>query len=216
MAIALLVYGILFIVGKNELEHREAQLSNARLAISISQIKPHFIFNILNSIYVLIRKDPDQARRAVEVFSDYLRMNLDSLEKEGVVDFSKEKEYVCHYLDLEKIRFQEKLSVRWDLETESFSLPALTVQPLVENAVRHGVMRKKDGGTVFEFGEAVEGMIEEALAEATARIHVRTGDLLAIELSAPLHLCSRPCNTRIEGRIADELPYDFNIIMNLL
>ena len=75
---------------------------------------------------------------------------------------------------------------------------------------------KKDGGTVFEFGEAVEGMIEEALAEATARIHVRTGDLLAIELSAPLHLCSRPCNTRIEGGIADELPYDFNIIMNLL
>ena len=152
----LLVYGLIFVRRRKLLEIR---------AIALSQVKPHFTFNILNSIYVLIEKDPNEARRVVEEFSDYLRGNLDGMEKKGVVPFFKEKEYVMHYLNLEKIRFQEKLRVEWDLETEDFSLPLLTVQPLVDNAIRHGIMRKKNGGTVLirtrDLGKDVEITVKD-------------------------------------------------------
>ncbi len=130
------------------LTEQETQLANSRIKLMISQIRPHFIFNTLNTIYYLIEKDPAQAQHAVDEFSEYLRANLNNLENGNEVPFYREMEHVKHYLSLEKMRFGEELKIEYDLRAMDFCLPPMTVQPLVENAVKHGLMKKEDGGTV--------------------------------------------------------------------
>ena len=112
----------------------------------LSQIRPHFLFNTLNSIYVLCEKDPEVAQKAIGEFSEYLRGNFEGLENETVIPFSREIEHVRHYLNLEKMRFGSLLHVIYDLDGSEFMIPPLTLQPLAENAVKHGIMRKKDAG----------------------------------------------------------------------
>lgn len=131
-----------------KLSKQEAELSESRIHIMLSQIQPHFLFNALSSISVLCEKDPLKAQTALSDFSDYLRGNLDSLRRAAPVPFSKELKHVKTYLALEKMRFEEELQVVYDIEAEGFLLPALTVQPLVENAVKYGVGKKPGGGTV--------------------------------------------------------------------
>lgn len=106
------------------------------------------MYNVLNSIYYLCKHDPLTARDMVDKFSDYLRNNMASLEKKGLIPFREEYQHVQTYLSLEQLRFQKQLRIVESIETMDFRLPPLTLQPLVENAVRHGVTKKKGGGTV--------------------------------------------------------------------
>lgn len=126
----------------------EAELVQSRISIMLSQIQPHFLYNALNSIRQLCKSDPGAAQTAIEDFAKYLRGNLDSIKRNTPVPFTKEKEHIRIYLALEKMRFEDELQVVWNVETDSFMLPALTVQPLVENAVEYGVGKKPGGGTV--------------------------------------------------------------------
>ena len=114
----------------------------------VSQIQPHFLYNSLNTIYHLCDRDVKTAKQAVSDFSDYLRWNLKAVRGSVPVIFSEELEHVKVYLKLEKLRFDERLNVEYDIETTAFFLPALSVQPLVENAVKHGLCPTEDGGTV--------------------------------------------------------------------
>lgn len=114
----------------------------------LSQIQPHFLYNSLNSIYYLCGKDTQAARRAISDFSDYLRGNLDSLKRSTPIPFLTELKHVEVYLSLEKMRYEDELQIVYDIQTTAFSVPALTVQPIVENAVRHGLGRKIAGGKV--------------------------------------------------------------------
>lgn len=114
----------------------------------LSQIKPHFLYNVLNAIYHLYRKEPETAQEAVSSFAEYLRCNMLSIEKRGLIPFSEEYQHIQTYLSLEQIRFREKLNVVYDIEVTNFALPSLTVEPLVENAVKHGVTKKRGGGVV--------------------------------------------------------------------
>lgn len=127
---------------------KEVALSESRIAIMRSQIQPHFLYNVLTSINQLCAVDPRKAQDTVGTFSEYLRGNLDSLSQRNLIPFQKELEHVGQYLELEKLRFNDKLTVEYELCAENFSLPALTLQPLVENAVHHGVMRRREGGKV--------------------------------------------------------------------
>ena len=127
---------------------QEKSLHDMQLKIFMSQIKPHFLYNCLNTIYILCRRDPEQAREAISDFSDYLRCNMNSLTKEGLVPFETEMNHVRSYLSLEKMRFQEELSVEYDIAVSDFLVPSLTIEPLVENAVKHGLGKKTGGGTV--------------------------------------------------------------------
>lgn len=136
---------------KTKISKQEAELSESRIHIMLSQIQPHFLFNTLTSISVLCERDPLKAQTALSDFSDYLRGNLDSLRRAAPVPFSKELKHVKTYIALEKMRFEEELQVVYDIEAEGFMLPALTVQPLVENAVKYGVGKKPGGGTVTIF-----------------------------------------------------------------
>ena len=143
----------------------EKKLSDERIMLMMSQMRPHFLYNVLNSIYYLCEKDPEAAQKAVGDFSEYLRTNLDSLEKERKVSFSEELSHIRRYLSLEKMRFEDELQIEYDIGATDFFIPALTLQPLVENAVKHGITKKEGGGTVrissFEKRKAYVVQIED-------------------------------------------------------
>lgn len=124
-----------------------AQLQENRIAIMISQIQPHFIYNTLGTIQQLCKENPEQAAKLVQNFSIYLRGNFSELDNTVPIRFAKELEHVHCYTEIELIRFPD-MTVRYDIQTEAFLLPALTVQPLVENAIKHGLMGLEEGGTV--------------------------------------------------------------------
>ena len=126
----------------------QKELYEAKVSVMVSQIRPHFMYNALSSIAMLCKIKPDTAYEATIKFSDYLRGNMDSLKQTAPVPFKKELEHLEKYLYIEKLRFGKKLNIEYDIQADSFEIPLLSVQPLVENAVKHGVGMKEDGGTV--------------------------------------------------------------------
>ena len=131
-----------------EIAQKETELTKSRVSIMLSQIQPHFLYNSLTAIYTLCDIDPAAAKTAVGEFSEYLRGNLDSLKLECPVPFETELRHIETYLKLEKMRFRDELTIVYDIKTTGFMVPALTVQPLIENAVKYGVGQAEDGGTV--------------------------------------------------------------------
>ena len=127
---------------------KERENAQLRVSIMLSQIQPDFLYNTLDSIYILCKKDPDKAQKAVSYFADYLRLNLSSINREEPVTIETEMNHVKTYLELEKMSSEDTVNYNLDVEAGGFMVPALSVQPLVENAVRHGITRKKGGGTV--------------------------------------------------------------------
>ena len=138
----------------------EKELEDSRIAIMLSQIKPHFLYNVLNTIYHLYRKEPDTAQEAVSSFAEYLRCNMLSIEKNEPILFNEEYRHIQTYLSLEQIRFRGKLNVVYDVDVIDFKVPPLTVEPLVENAVKHGVTKKRGGGTVTLSTNRTDGGIQ--------------------------------------------------------
>lgn len=130
------------------LTRREKELAEARAEIMLSQIQPHFLYNTLTAIRELCLADPHAAADAITDFSAYLRANMASLSSREPISFNRELDHVRTYLALEKRRFDGRLTVRYDIETTDFALPPLTLQVLVENAVRHGIAKRREGGNV--------------------------------------------------------------------
>lgn len=130
------------------MEKMDKELEESRIAVMLSQIQPHFLYNCLNTIYYLCGKDGAMAQQAVSDFSDYLQINLKSLNQKYPVPFLKELKHVKTYLKLEQLRFEENLHIVYKIGPDHFSMPALSLQPLVENAVKHGICPKEGGGTV--------------------------------------------------------------------
>lgn len=126
----------------------QAELEKSKTAVMFSQIQPHFLYNSLGAIRELCRQDPEDARNALGTFITYLRGNMDSIQREHTIHFSKELNHISAYLQLEKLRFGEDLNVVYDVQETDFFIPSLTIQPLVENAVKHGICGREDGGTV--------------------------------------------------------------------
>ena len=129
-------------------EKMQKELYEANVAVMVSQIQPHFMYNALTSIAMMCKIDPDKAQEATVTFAKYLRGNMDSLKQKEPVPFEQELEHLKKYLYIEQLRFDKKLNVEYDIQATDFRLPQLSVQPLVENAVKHGVGMKKKGGTV--------------------------------------------------------------------
>lgn len=124
------------------------ELDNSRITVMLSQIQPHFLYNSLTGVMDLCDSDPKQAKAAIADFADYLRGNLSALKTENLISFRTELEHIEKYLRLEAMRFKEELEIVYDIQSKDFMIPVLSVQPLVENAVKHGVGRKIGGGTV--------------------------------------------------------------------
>jgi sensor histidine kinase YesM len=103
------------------------------------QIRPHFVCNTLLSIYYLCDEDQFKAKQAILDFTDYLRKNFTAMAKESMVSFEDEIEHVRAYIAVEKVRYEDELELEFDIEDKDFQLPSLTLQPLVENSVKHGI-----------------------------------------------------------------------------
>ena len=125
-------------------EHERDLKAEQRIKIMMSQIQPHFLYNTLTTIQSLCLIEPEKAAEVTGKFGAYLRNNLDSLEQDSLIPLSKELEFTKLYADIEMLRFPE-ISVNYNIDEDDFSVPALTVQPLVENAIRHGVREKEQG-----------------------------------------------------------------------
>lgn len=143
-AIAGLAHSVHFYGRFREREHRalllESNLSNARLGALRAQLQPHFLFNSLNAIATLLRRDPRQAEATLMSLSELLRLALSQSDKQELT-LREEMKFVEHYLEIQRTRFGDKLRIEVDIEPATLDcmVPALLLQPLVENAIRHGL-----------------------------------------------------------------------------
>ncbi|MBR2875960.1 MAG: histidine kinase [Clostridia bacterium] len=124
------------------------ELADVNMRLMLSQIKPHFLYNALNTIKYLIKKDPKTAEQVVVKFAKYLRANMDSLTQKTPLPVEKELDHVANYTDIEKHRFGDRLNVVYETDCKNFVILPLTIQPIVENAIKHGINQKPEGGTV--------------------------------------------------------------------
>ena len=115
----------------------------------MSQIQPHFVYNSLSSISTLIPIDPKKAQEALDNFTEYLRHNISSLTETKLIPFDNELKHVETYISLEKIRFNDRINVTYDIKAKDFYVPPLSIQPIVENAIKHGILKKIEGGNLI-------------------------------------------------------------------
>ena len=124
-----------------------AQLTESRISTMMSQIRPHFIYNTLGSIEQLCNIDPHKAGELVHNFAKYLRGNFGELDNPKPILMSQEMEHVRHYISIENVRFPD-MTFSFEMNSDDFHIPALTIQPIVENAIKHGLMKLPNGGTI--------------------------------------------------------------------
>lgn len=126
----------------------ESDKTEMKVNLMMSQIQPHFLYNTLSTIAYLCRHDPKDAENAVNEFSDYLSGNLRSINTMRPIMFETELEHVENYLKIQKRRFPQRLCVEYDIKSKEFRIPALALQPIVENAVKHGVEKRLEPTTI--------------------------------------------------------------------
>lgn len=145
----------------------QAKLQESRISVMISQIQPHFLYNSLAVIQELCYGEPQKAEKAIGSLADFLKGNMSVLVSDKLVFFEDELNHTKKYLEIEYLRFEDQLKVEYEiyLDTKSFSLPALTLQPIVENAIRYGVRKREEGGLVkisaYEREEYYEVIVED-------------------------------------------------------
>lgn len=185
---------LLFILVNIQFEHeitlreQEKELAEQNIDIMLSQIQPHFLYNSLGTIYHLCETNPAAAKISIRKFSDFLRGNMDSLKSHEPIPFEKELNHVMNFLYLEQQRFGRRLQVIYQIEANNFFIPPLTLQPLVENAIRHGILHKKEGGTIIiqtaeEDGYAVVTIVDNGVGMEQARRMPDLGDHAHIGIS---------------------------------
>ena len=125
-------------------EHERALEAEQRIQIMMTQIRPHFLYNTISTISALCYTSPEKAGRICDSFGLYLRQNLESLGTAGLIPFVDELAHTRTYTDIETTRF-ENIRVEYDIRDENFSVPPLTLQPIVENAIRHGAFAQEEG-----------------------------------------------------------------------
>jgi two-component sensor histidine kinase len=141
-------HGVEYYRRSREREHLEAQLAETRLQMLNMQLQPHFLFNTLNTIAEMVHEDPDKADAMIAALSDLLRRTLDLGPAE--ITLEEEIDLVSRYLDIQRTRFGDRLQVRIAVApaARDARVPALLLQPLVENAIRHGIAARVDAGRI--------------------------------------------------------------------
>ena len=178
-----------------------AQLAESRISTMMSQIRPHFIYNTLGSIEQLCEIDPRKAGELVHNFAKYLRGNFRELDNPKPILMSQEMEHVHHYISIENVRFPD-MTFSFEMNSGDFHLPALTIQPIVENAIKHGLMKLSKGGTIrvvsyetdthycvsvaddgmgFDTGELLDARKHVGIRNIRERLKAMVGGALEIE-----------------------------------
>jgi two-component system LytT family sensor kinase len=145
----------------------EGLAHRARLQALRYQLNPHFLFNTLNAVSTLVvERRNDEAGRMISRLSDFLRLTLEGQDAPEV-PLADELEWVRRYLEIEAVRFEERLSVAWEVEPEALAaaVPGMLLQPLVENAVRHAVAAREEGGTLTLRARRQDGRLVLAVAD---------------------------------------------------
>lgn len=183
-----------FVTSELRLERVERSFSEARLNALRMQLDPHFLFNALNTISSHVERDPKLTRRMIEHLGDLLRMSLESKDRKEI-PLAEEVAFLEHYLEIQKIRFGSNLRVDIDVapEVRHAMVPAMILQPLVENAIRHGISRRVSGGSVSVSADRVDGHL--AIAVLDDGVGLPPG--WSLEVSAGLGLAVT--RQRIEG-----------------
>lgn len=156
-----------YLLGIHELQQRTVSEERARMQALKSRIRPHFVFNSLNIIASLTRSSPSRAERAIEDMADLFRMMLS--ENENLVPVYKEVEIAQKYIALEQLRLDNRLTVNWDSGKfpRKANIPVLTLQPLLENAIRFGIEPTPEGGVIdvrlWEEDEAIHITVSNPL-----------------------------------------------------
>ena len=127
---------------ESKVRDQQLKIDMMRVRSTFERIKPHYIYNVLTSIYYLCDTDASVAQEAIGIFSDYLRDVLNIKEKHELIPFSRELHTVKNYLELEKMRFGDSISVKYDIRCGDFLIPPFVMQPVVENSVKHGTEKK--------------------------------------------------------------------------
>ena len=149
----------------SKVENLISLLKYSELKALQSQINPHFLFNVLNTMTSLIRTNPEKAREVTIDLSNYLRYNLDNNLKS--VELIKELNQIDTYIKIEKARFGDKLNIIYDVDESlyNFQIPSLIIQPLVENSIKHGILKKRDNGFVKIIVKKIDKDIEVAIED---------------------------------------------------
>jgi two-component system LytT family sensor kinase len=139
----------------------EAQLAQAQLQALKMQLHPHFLFNTLHSISALVHKNPDAADKMIARLGDFLRLTLENSGAQEV-SLQEELEFLKCYLEIERIRFQDRLTVQMDIEPQALDarLPNLILQPIVENAIRHGISPQTSAGRIEIEARRLNGTLQ--------------------------------------------------------
>ena len=182
-------------------EHEQALMAEQRIQIMMTQIQPHFLYNTIATIRALCRRDADKAGEVTEKFGEYLRRNMASLDIVGLIPFRKELEHTRLYAEIEMVRF-ENIRVEYDIQDDSFDLPPLTVQPLVENAIRHGVRIREEGLVRVSSRRGEDCHVVEVWDNGTGF------DTSKLEALGSAHIGIRNVRERIETMCGGEMKVD--------
>jgi signal transduction histidine kinase len=124
---------------QRKIANQQREIANQRASVMVLQMRPHFIYNTLMSIYSLCKRDPQKARQITKDFTNYLRKNFNAVASDSTIPFSTELEHTRAYLAVEQAQYDDMLVVDYDTPFTHFRLPPLTLQPIAENAVKHGM-----------------------------------------------------------------------------
>ena len=136
---ALSMFGFILFDQIDRMMLQQREIAHQQASIMLLQMRPHFIYNTMMSIYYLCKQDPDLAQRVTLDFTTYLRKNFTAIASEDLIPFSEELEHTRAYLAVEQAQFEDRLFIEYDTPHVDFRLPPLTLQPIVENAVKHGM-----------------------------------------------------------------------------
>ncbi len=154
-------YNERYLSSELRMERLERRFSEARLNALRMQLDPHFLFNALNTISSQVERDPRLARDMIEHLGDLLRLSLESRDRQEI-PLAEELAFLDHYIAIQRIRFGDHLTIELDIDpaVRYASVPSLLLQPLVENAIRHGLSRRSSGGTVTVSAQRANGQLE--------------------------------------------------------
>ena len=133
------MFGIILYDQTEKYFEQQREISKQRANILILQMRPHFIYNAMMSIYYLCAKNPKKAQEIILDFTTYLRKNFTAIVSEEKILFSEELEHVRAYLAIEQVQFEENLMVEYEILEKNFKIPPLTLQPIVENSIKHAM-----------------------------------------------------------------------------
>ena len=136
---ALVSFGLILLDNLDQYMRQQREIAHQRAGIMVLQMRPHFIYNTMTTIYFLCKQDADKAQQVTMDFTEYLRKNFTAIASEDTISFADELKHTQAYLTVEQAQHEDRLFVEYDTPHTHFCVPPLTLQPLVENAVKHGM-----------------------------------------------------------------------------